>query len=94
MFGGLRSDTVIAETDSPDGRYTAVIISSDQGAMGGDTLVNIESNGNSRNFLLSEIKKDPETVWFGNWGEHERLNIQWIDNNTLSINGEITCLDD
>ncbi len=89
MFGKLRYDSIITEIDSPDHKYTAIVISSDQGALGGDTLVNIEFNSKKRNSLLAEIKKDPKTIYSGDWGEHETLDIQWLGENILSINGKI-----
>lgn len=92
MFGGIRQDTILGEVESPDGAYTAVLISSDQGALGGDTLVNIEFNSKNGVWLLSEVKKDPETIYFGEWGE--QVGINWIDENTISINGKIIDIED
>ncbi len=93
IFGGIRQDTVVEEVESPDGRYTAVVISSNQGALGGDTLVSIEYNSKNGVWLFSEAKKDPKTIYSGDWGEHETLDIQWLGENILSINGKIIIVD-
>ncbi len=41
VFGDIRKDTVVRSVDSPGGIYRAEIIDSSQGAMGGDTIVDV-----------------------------------------------------
>lgn len=77
IFGNLRQDTVVKTIPSPDGTYYAQVIDSDQGAMGGATLVQVCS---------SKGHKKPQLVYQGKWGEAAYLEIYWRDDTCLVIN--------
>ena len=86
-FGNIAQDTVVQTIDSPSGEYYAQVIDSDQGALGGDTHVDVYKYKNSGiNAILFKIKKNPQRVYFGDWGEFERMQIYWKDDEFLVIN--------
>ena len=88
MFENIGSDTVTASVTSPDGRYCAEVIDSDQGALGGDTLVLVYSNRGSFSVGSFEFRKKERSVYRGDWGESRDMTISWNDENELIINGE------
>ena len=85
VFGGIGKNTVIQSVPSPNGTYYAELIDSDQGALGGDTLVDIH-HSKRINALLFQIEKKPQRVYHGEWGEFEDMEIFWKDDNCLVIN--------
>ena len=82
-FGSIGSTTVVQEKISPDGKHIAYLIDVDQGALGGDTRI--------------EIMKKPVKTPFGryssyyyldwdNWagvGVLSEMTFEWLDNDTL-----------
>lgn len=60
------------------------MIDSDKGALGGDTLVDVyEKSG--INAILFKIEKNPQRVYFGEWGEFNNMQIYWKDDECLMI---------
>ena len=78
MIGNIGQKTVVQVLPSPDGTYEARVIDVDQGALGGDTVVEVERKG----FLTR-----PKRIYIGEWGEWETMEIYWKDETTLVING-------
>ena len=85
LFGNMRQDTVVQQLDSPSSAYYALVIDSSQGALGGDTHVDVYKNGGI-NLILFKITKKPQRVYFGDWGEFETMRIYWKDDTCLVIN--------
>ncbi|MBE6737691.1 MAG: hypothetical protein IKB72_03190 [Ruminococcus sp.] len=77
-------DRVIKSLESPKGTYYAEVISSDQGALGGDTIVKVHSFEEIDN-LFFRINKKAQTVYFGEWYEYEDIGVYWKDDNTLIV---------
>lgn len=77
-LGDLAENTVVKTLESPDSTYIAQVISSDQGAMGGSTLVEVYPKGKPR---------QKQRVYMGQWGEHTTLEIYWKTDTCLVING-------
>ena len=85
IFGNIGQNTVVLTVESPSGSYYAQVIDSDQGALGGDTLVNVyEKSG--INMILFKIEKKPQQVYFGEWGEFKNMEIYWKDDACIVIN--------
>lgn len=85
VFGNIAKNTVVQTVESPCGKYYAEVIDSDQGALGGDTIVNVyEKNGIYYNIF--KIKKKPQRVYSGEWGEFQNMEIYWKDEQCLVIN--------
>lgn len=85
IFGNIGQNTVVQSIESPSGIYYAEVIDSDQGALGGDTLVDVYEN-NVINAFIFKITKKPQRVYHGEWGEFKNMNIYWKDDNCLVIN--------
>lgn len=87
IFGNIGQNTVVQAAVSPDGKHIAEVINSDQGALGGDTLVKIrEANPFDAWFFIIEEK--PQRIYMGQWGEAENMKIEWKNNNCLLINSQ------
>lgn len=85
IFGNIRQDTVVKSVESPSGAYYAQVIDSDQGAMGGNTLVNVYES-REFNALVFRVSKKPQKVYQGRWGEFEDMDIYWKNDKCLVIN--------
>lgn len=85
IFGNIGQNTVVQTVESPSGKYYAQVIDSDQGALGGDTLVEVHQDW-ELNALLFQISKEPQTVYFGEWGEFQNIQVYWQDDHCLVIN--------
>ena len=85
IFGNIGQNTVVQTVESPNGEYYAQVIDSDQGALGGDTLVDVYKKSGV-NLILFKIEKKPQRVYCGDWGEFSNMKIHWKDNNCLMIN--------
>ena len=86
-FGNFGSNSVVASAESPHGTYLAEVINSDQGALGGDTLVNVTNQAKAIPLQIGEFSKAPVRVYTGEWGEFESMKIYWQDDRTLIIDG-------
>lgn len=84
-FGDIGQNTVVQTAESPNGKYYAQVIDSDQGALGGDTFVDVYKKSGI-NVLLFRIEKKPQRVYFGDWGVFENMQIYWKDDRCLVIN--------
>ena len=84
-FGNIGHNTVVKSVESPNGVYYAQVIDSDQGALGGDTLVDVYEN-KEINVLVFKLYKMPQRVYYGDWGEFENMEIHWKDDHCLVIN--------
>lgn len=88
LFGNAPQSTVVRTLPSPDGRYRAEVIESNQGALGGDSFVDVYENGEIH-LLLFKIEKKPQRVWSGGWSESEDMLICWKDDDSLLINSTL-----
>jgi len=84
LFGDMYKNTVVQTVESPFGGYYAEVIDSDQGAMGGNTFVDVYEKGGIDWWIF---KKKPQRIYRGPWGEYNRMEIAWVDENCLMING-------
>lgn len=83
-FGRIGQNTVVRTVESPGGKYYAQVIDSDQGALGGNTFVDVYQRGEI-NALLFKIRKAPQRIYSGDWGEFEYMQVQWKDDSCLII---------
>lgn len=84
FFGNFSSSTVVRAEYSPDNRYIAEVIDSDQGALGGATLVTVRENKELRLPTLA-IQKKASCLYTGRYGEFEDMILSWQTNDTLRI---------
>lgn len=87
-FGSIRLDTVVKSIPSPQNTFTVEVIDSNQGALGGDTLVNVHSNQPKVNLWICQFIQSPILVYQGDWGEYETMKISWKNDAALQINGK------
>lgn len=85
MFGGVAQNAVVQRIESPEGTFYAEVIDSDQGALGGDTYVDVYKNKGIDTFLF-KISKRPQRVYNGDWLEYERMEIYWKSDDCIVIN--------
>lgn len=84
-FGNIGQNTVVESIKSPNGTYYAEVIDSNQGALGGDTLVNVYKSTDF-NAIIFKVSKRPQRVYHGEWGAFENMEIHWKDETCLVIN--------
>ena len=85
MFGNIGQNTVVQTVESPSGKYYAQVVDSDQGALGGGTIVDVYEKREIDVFVFKLIDK-PQRVYLGEWREFENMQIQWKDDNYLVVN--------
>lgn len=88
FFGNFSSSTVVRAEYSPDNRYIAEVIDSDQGALGGATLVTVRENKELRLPTLA-IQKKASCLYTGRYGEFEDMILSWQSNDTLRIRDRV-----
>lgn len=81
LMANMGQETVVQSVDSPNAVYRAELISSDQGALGGDTLIRV--------FVIGS-RKSPQIVYRGEWGEFDNMTIYWQDDSRLTVEWEST----
>ena len=90
FFGVLLHDfgvtEVVRTVPSPDGTKTAEIIVNDEGALGGSTVVDVR-RGPDLNLGFARFCRLPQRVYLGDWGEFEEMTVEWVDADTLMIDG-------
>ena len=86
-FGSFGKNTVVSTIFSPNGEYYAEIIDSDQGALGGNTIVYVYKNKNFNAYIFT-IDKKPKRIYIGEWRQYEDMQIYWKNDNSLIINSK------
>ena len=85
-FSNFGENTVMKSEISPGSIYIAEIIASDEGAMGGSTLVDVTRLNRDINlFIIGELKKAPKRIYSGRWGEFD-MALRWENDEILYIN--------
>lgn len=87
IVGTLKSITVVKSVPSPQNKYLAEVIDDDQGALGGNTLVNVKDNSQTIDLLVGKFSKPPACVYTGKWGEFTNMLISWKSEHVLVIDG-------
>ncbi len=77
--------TVIKDVPSPDGMYVAQVVDVDQGALGGNTAVDVFKN-RGIDLFVCRFSDIPERVYIGEWGEYNDMDIYWKNDDCLIIN--------
>ncbi len=83
VFGEISDSTVIKTIESPNGNYYAEVIESDQGALGGNTLVYVYKDIDIFN---KNLKIRCKKLYQGSWGEFKNMNIHWKNDECIVIN--------
>lgn len=72
---------------SPERNYRAEIVDVNQGALGGDTIVEVYDLRKQWDTVVFLVRKVPQEAYFGDWGEFQTMKIQWESEQILRING-------
>lgn len=72
---------------SPDGKYQIEVISYDEGALGGSTIVQlVEIDGQEKVSAVGETPiGEGERVATGRWNDYEHMNVIWQDESSFQI---------
>lgn len=84
LFANFGVSTVLQDIQSPDRTYSAVVISSDDGALGGDNAVYVRNIQRDIPLLIGNLNSQRKQIWIGDWGNVPTL--EWADGNSLLIN--------
>lgn len=88
LFSGIAVETPVKTIPSPNEEYSAVVISRDEGALGGSTYVEISQNNSEIKIFPFKFQKKPNRIYAGDYGAHENLVIYWKDDNCVVISGK------
>ena len=84
IFGQFGKTTVLERMPSPDGRHVAFVVDSDEGALGGSTVVRVEKT--SLPFRMAKpffsVRKN---VFIGDWGIGDELSVEWLGESVLLV---------
>lgn len=85
----IGQNTVVQSVESPNGAYRAELIDSDQGALGGDTLVVVHYLKEEVDTFVFLFRRTPDHVYRGDWGRFKNMKIGWKSEQELLINGKV-----
>lgn len=85
VFTNFGKSDILQIVNSPDNTYVAMAISHDEGALGGDTCVNVRNIQKDIRLLSGTLTSLRKEIWRGNW--NEKPVLQWKDNTNLLVNG-------
>jgi hypothetical protein len=86
IFGDFVENTVIKSEISPSSIYLAEIVDNDQGALGGNTYVNVTRQPSEINLIFGKLKRKSKYIYKGRWGEFETMTLRWESDEVLYIN--------
>lgn len=86
LMQNFGASQVVQSVDSPDKGYIAIVLDVDEGALGGSTIVEVQKNTLFGMRLRSMIHLK-RRVFIGEWGMGDELDLSWMENNTLLIDG-------
>lgn len=93
LFTGVMTrETTLGQWDSPAGTRTATVTALDQGALGGNTDAWVRDNDTAWPLGLGTLARC-RRVYRGGWGDGQALTVQWLDENTLELNGKQMSVD-
>jgi hypothetical protein len=78
--------TVVRSELSPNSIFLAEIVDSDAGALGGSTHVYVTRLNSDLNLFIGTLKRDPQWIYRGRWGEFQTMTLRWEGDNMLYIN--------
>ena len=88
LFGNFGEDILLKSKLSPDGKYIAEAIYSDQGALGGDGVIEV-SKAAELDLGILIIEGRQKNVYIGEFWDGSNIAMQWQDNNSLIVEGKV-----
>lgn len=93
LFTGVMTrETTLGQWESPAGTRTVTVTAVDQGALGGNTDAWVRDNDTAWPLGLGILARS-RRVYRGGWGDGQALTVQWLDENTLELNGKQMSVD-
>lgn len=86
IFANFVESNILQDLHSPNNTYSAVAISLDEGALGGDNVVYVRNIQKDINLLIGNLNSQRQRIWIGDWGDMPTL--EWVDDNNLLINNK------
>ena len=86
IFANFGESNILQDIYSPNNTYSAVAISLDEGALGGNNVVYVRNIQKDINLLIGNLNSQRQQIWIGDWGDVPTL--EWIDDNNLLINNK------
>ena len=77
-----------APVPSPDGKYTAQVIVSDQGALGADTYIAV-NHSMELHLGLFTLEPLPDRIYIPDHYEHTHVHLTWEDNTSVRIGNSV-----
>lgn len=79
LLGDFGLNKTLTTLPSPNNKYELLVVDSDQGALGGETFVELNR------VYFGLYKKHCRDIYVGPWGDLPF--VKWLDNETASLNG-------
>lgn len=93
LFTGVMTrETTLGQWESPAETRTVTVTALDQGALGGNTDAWVRDNDTAWPLGLGTLARC-RRVYRGGWGDGQALTVQWLDENTLELNGKQMSVD-
>ncbi len=86
LISNFGESTAVQTLNSPDNTYSAWVISSNQGALGGSTEIYVRNISKDIDLLGGVFRTETELVWSGGWSADPIM--RWEDDTTLLVNNE------
>lgn len=86
IFANFGESNILQDIHSPNNTYSAVAISLDEGALGGDNVVYVRNIQKDINLLIGNLNSQRQQIWMGDWSDVPTL--EWADDNNLLINNK------
>lgn len=90
-FGEIK---IVQSLISPNQNYEAQVIVSDQGALGGNTYVDIFYLQDDIELLFGRISKHSKRVYEGEWLDYQNIDIYWGSEDFIIVNGKGYSIDE
>lgn len=94
LFSNFGHTEVLKTLASPSKTFEARVIDVDQGALGGNTLVDVRDCRFSLDVGFCVIRRRDRRVYNGPWGEGKKMKIVWCGDETLIVGGHAYQLDE
>ena len=79
--------TAVQTVTSVDRNYRADVVEVNEGALGGDTIVEVCDLRKQFDSMVFLFQKKPQIVYWGDWGEFQTMKLEWKSEQVLLING-------
>lgn len=88
VFWSIGISEVKDTCTSPEGKFRAEVVQINQGALGGDTVVYAYDCEKELDLHFAKVFRTPETVYVGEFFDCDKMEIKWMNYDTLLINGK------